>query len=205
MRYSDLQADKDQIWGQVWLPGLWPKISTFLWILSKRRILTWDNLIKRGFIGPSRCPNCNLNSETISDLMETCPLAKQLWENVEKCNMRADARMEDVMENIRNWTKNPFKSQLLKSLWSLIPSFLYWNLWKERNYRIFNNTYRSIDALWLIFKKNIQETLAIRTWYDTDMPESQQEHNILKEWNLDLSVFAKVITHPPISSTSPSS
>eukprot|EP00253_Pinus_taeda_P015536 PITA_15536 len=82
LRFLDTQADKDQIWARVWLPRLWPKISTFLWLLSKKRILTWDNLIKRGFIGPSICPNCNLHAETISHLMETCPLAKQIWEKV---------------------------------------------------------------------------------------------------------------------------
>jgi len=205
LRYSDTQGDQDQLWARVWLPGLWPKISTFLWLLSKRRILTWDNLIKRGFIGPSRCPNCNLHTETISHLMETCPLAKELWEKVEKCNKRTAPRGEDVTDNIRSWDKNPFKSQLLNTLWGLIPGFLYWLLWKERNSRIFNNTSRTTDALWLIYKRNIQETLAIRTWYDTDMPEAQQERDIFKEWNLDLSAFAKVITRPPRSSTSPSS
>ena len=78
LRYSNLQADKDKIWGQIWHSGLWPKVSTFLWLLSKKRILTWDNIIKRGLVGPSRCPNCNINEESISHLMETCPLAQQL-------------------------------------------------------------------------------------------------------------------------------
>lgn len=197
LRYSDSQDNHDQIWARVWHSGLWPKISTFLWLLSKKCILTWDNLRKRGFIGPSRCPNCNLQAETISHLMESCTLAKQLWERVESCNNRAAPRGEDITDNLRNWSKNPFQSQFLNTLWDLIPGFLYWLLWKERNSRIFNNSSRTIDALWLIYKRNIQETLAIKAWYDTDMPKGQQERDILKASNLDPSTFAKVITRPP--------
>jgi len=164
LRYSAFETDKDQIWERVWQSGIWPKLSTFLWLLSKRHILTWDNLQKRGFIGPSRCPNCNLNPESIRHLMETCPLATQLWEKIEQCNRRSEDRMGDITETIRNWPKQPFQSLLLISLWNLIPSFLYWIFWKERNSRIFNNISRPIDTLWLLLKQNLQETLAIRNW-----------------------------------------
>eukprot|EP00253_Pinus_taeda_P001588 PITA_01588 len=205
LRYSNLQADKDQLWEKVWQDGLWPKISTFLWLLSKKHILTWDNLIKRGFIGPSRCPNCNINCETINHLMEECPLAKQIWEKVEHCNMKAHPRMEDITANIRTWAKTPFKSRILNSLWSILPGFLYWTLWKERNHRILNSTFRSIDDLWILLKKKIQETLAIRVWNDNDMPESHQERCILKEWNLELKSLVTTTTKPSTRSTSPSS
>eukprot|EP00253_Pinus_taeda_P015484 PITA_15484 len=44
---------KDKIWERIWRPPIWPKISTFLWLLTHNRILTWDNLRKRKFAGPS--------------------------------------------------------------------------------------------------------------------------------------------------------
>eukprot|EP00253_Pinus_taeda_P019493 PITA_19493 len=40
LRYSASQTDKDPLWERVWQPGIWPKISIFLWLLRKRRILT---------------------------------------------------------------------------------------------------------------------------------------------------------------------
>eukprot|EP00253_Pinus_taeda_P006105 PITA_06105 len=205
LRYSNLQADKDQLWEKVWQAELWPKISTFLWLLSKKRILTWDNLIKRGFIGPSRCPNCNTNCETIYHLLEECTLAKQIWEKVEHCNMKAHPRMEDITANIRTWAKNPFKSRVLNSLWNILPGFIYWTLWKERNHRIFNSTARSLDDLWINLKKNIQETLAIRAWNDADWPESHQEQIILKNWNLEFKSPNTATIKPPTRSASPSS
>lgn len=172
LRYSASQTDKDQLWDRVCQPGIWPKISTFLWLLSKRHILIWDHLQKRGFTGPSRCPNCNLNFETITHLMETCPLATQLWEKTDQCNRRSGERTRNITDTIRKWPKHPFQSPLLNSLWTLLPGFLYWILLKERNNRIFNNISQPIDTLWLLLKQNIQETLAIRHWNDTDMPES---------------------------------
>jgi len=86
IRYDHSHTEKDQLWNHIWQSRLWPKVSTFLWLLSKRRILTSDNLQRRGFIGPSRCPNCTSHSETIIHLMETFPLAAQLWEKVDQCN-----------------------------------------------------------------------------------------------------------------------
>ena len=162
-----------------------------------------DILQKRGFIGPLRCPNCNLNFESIRHLMETCPLATQLWEKIEQCNRRSEDRMGDITETIRKWPKHPFQSLLLNSLWNLIPGFLYWILWKERNSRIFNNISRPIDTLWLLLKQNLQETLAIRNWQDTDLPESSQECLIMNTWNLDLSFLAHVKARPPTSFASP--
>jgi len=152
LRYSNCNTATDQLWDRIWQSRLWPKVSTFLWLLSKRRILTWDNLQKRGFIGPSRCPNCTLHSETILHLMETCSLAIQLWEKVDQCNKRARVRQGDIPNTLRTWPKHPYHSPILNSLWNLILGFLYWILWKERNNKVFNNSRRPIEILWLLLK-----------------------------------------------------
>lgn len=94
---------------------------------------------------------------------------------------------------------------ILNSLWRLIPGFVYWTLWKERNHRIFNNSIRSIEDLWLILHKIIQESLALKAWQDSDMLESQQERLILTEWNLDLKAISSAAVNPSKRSTSPTS
>ena len=70
----------DLVWSKVWLPFLWPKISFFLWLTVQNRILTWDNLLKRGFTGPSRCTLCMQNEETMEHLLNTCPYSQQIWD-----------------------------------------------------------------------------------------------------------------------------
>lgn len=75
------QEPIDPAWTRIWTTGIWPKISTFTWLLYHQRILTWDNLIKRGFQGLSYCPNCPRQGESIQNLMDSCYMANQLWEN----------------------------------------------------------------------------------------------------------------------------
>eukprot|EP00253_Pinus_taeda_P028410 PITA_28410 len=65
---------KDKIWERIWQPPIWLKISTFLWLLSHNRTLTWDNLRKRKFAGPSICLNCKIEEESAAHLMHLCPL-----------------------------------------------------------------------------------------------------------------------------------
>lgn len=73
---------KDPLWSKIWDPSIWPKISTFLWLLCHNKILTWDNLRKRNFHGPSIYPNCRQEEETIKHLMHSCQIARKLWEKV---------------------------------------------------------------------------------------------------------------------------
>lgn len=64
---------------KVWDAQLWPKIKMFLWLLMHRRTLTWENLKKKEFIGPSRCPMCGIEEETMNHLLDTFECADSLW------------------------------------------------------------------------------------------------------------------------------
>jgi len=71
---------KDVLWNKIWDSSNWPKVSTFLWILCHKKILTWDNLRKRSFSGPSICLNCKQVEESALHLMQTCQIGQKLWE-----------------------------------------------------------------------------------------------------------------------------
>lgn len=43
------QESTDSTWNRICTTGIWPKVSTFIWLLYHQRILTWDNLIKEDF------------------------------------------------------------------------------------------------------------------------------------------------------------
>lgn len=73
---------KDPLWNKIWAPNIWSKVSTFLWLLCQNKILTWDNLQKRNFHGPSIRPNYRQEEETTLHLMNSCSLAHRLWEKV---------------------------------------------------------------------------------------------------------------------------
>lgn len=42
-------------WTKAWMPGLTPKINIFFWLLLEDKILTLDNLAKRGHYTLNRC------------------------------------------------------------------------------------------------------------------------------------------------------
>jgi hypothetical protein len=47
------QEDPVQQWEKIWNIPQWPKIKKFKWLVLHNRVLTWENLRKRGFIGLS--------------------------------------------------------------------------------------------------------------------------------------------------------
>ena len=46
-------AVSDDIWKKNWTVNLWPKVALFVWLVARGRILTCENLRKRGILGPS--------------------------------------------------------------------------------------------------------------------------------------------------------
>ena len=172
---------RDKLWQFVWAHGTWPKVSTFLWLLSHKRILTWDNLLKQGFIGPSQCPNCKQNIETIQHLMLTCTLASKLCEKICFRSQRSKPQ-GDLTSIMRLWPKHPYNSPILNTLWQIIPGLLFWSLWKERNRRIFKHQSTPLDIIWRNFSNNLQESLALHSWQEEDLPKQPKEAIIWKNW-----------------------
>jgi hypothetical protein len=74
------QEDSAQQWGKIWGNPQWPKIKMFKWIVLHNRILTWENLRSRVFIGPSRCHLCQAKEETTNHLLDECNYTTKIWD-----------------------------------------------------------------------------------------------------------------------------
>ena len=90
------------LWKKIWALKHWPKVEYFLWLLSHRRILTWENLQKQGMIGPSYCAFCHADSETAEHLLNTCPSVQPIWRNLELLFRQTDKNNDTVVETISN-------------------------------------------------------------------------------------------------------
>lgn len=55
-----------------------PRVSFFAWQASKDRILTIDNLIKRGIVLTKKCFLCKNNAESSNHLLFWCPITYNL-------------------------------------------------------------------------------------------------------------------------------
>eukprot|EP00253_Pinus_taeda_P017843 PITA_17843 len=177
---------QDPLWDRIWSFKTWPKISHFLWLVGHKKILTWDKLRRRNFHGPSICHNCNNNEETIQHLLDTCPIANQLWNQVSfRCQRRCKDH-EDIIDTIRHWPKGPYDCDILNHLWNHIPGIIVWNLWKERNRRIFKNQKMPTEEVWNRVHSNLRETMLLKHWTEEDLPKKDNEKNILDNWKLEL-------------------
>ena len=83
MGYKNLLHDNDlleksTIWKEIWNPYGLPKINTFGWQLAYNKILTGENLLKRGFMGPFRCSLYRQDLENTDHLFLNFTFTKQV-------------------------------------------------------------------------------------------------------------------------------
>ena len=64
----------------IWNPIVPPKLGFFAWEASWGKVLTLDQLKRRGIPLVNRCFLCEENEETIDHLLIHCSRAKMLWD-----------------------------------------------------------------------------------------------------------------------------
>lgn len=129
-------------WKIIWSYKSIPKIDMFTWTMAHKSILTSENLRRRGWQGPSRCPLCMTKEETTDHLLLTCPYAKEVWDIVVKLGPDKFTLPFTASDLLSNWVnRSPFsmrQKDLLKTSWMWLPKFVMWKIWMERNNRLFN-------------------------------------------------------------------
>ena len=66
-------------WGNVWFNHLILKNNIFWWTTIHGKIVTIDNLIKRGFQISNRCYMCKREEESINHLFLHCRFSFKVW------------------------------------------------------------------------------------------------------------------------------
>jgi len=103
----------ETIWSKVWQSIHWPKVSFFLWLTTQNRILTWDNILKKGFIGPSRGTLFQQSEETMKHLLNNCHYSQQIWDwrsQAMRCSQRNRGSIRDTLAN---WETISFQNPIL--------------------------------------------------------------------------------------------
>ena len=75
----DLSPAFDFPYRLVWNPVVPPKIGVFAWEATWGKVLTLDQLKRRGMAFANRCFLCEESKETIDHLLIHCKSAKMLW------------------------------------------------------------------------------------------------------------------------------
>jgi hypothetical protein len=118
-------------YSEIWKWQIPLKVKLFVWLLLEQKILTWDNLLKRGFQGPSICVLCKESEESLLHLFGDCSFIKIIWQTITKELKLVNNWQGGIFENsLLNWTKR-------KENWNEIPCLICWEVWKHKNLLIF--------------------------------------------------------------------
>ena len=125
-------------------------VSFFAWEASWNRILTIDQLNRRGWNMPNRCYLCKVEEETSDHLIIFCKKATMLWSLLFSLFDVQWVLHSSIKRNLIGW-HGAFVSKREKKARRAVPLCLMWALWKERNERVFNDIELSDQALKLSF------------------------------------------------------
>ena len=146
--FISVMEPRPSLW---WHKRLWKwecplKIKTFWWLVLNRAILTWDNLKKRGYIGPGICVLCWTHDESIDHLFIFCEFTKLIWSMLgPELDLRHVWGHLDLHSSFEQWV---FKH----SLNPIISIIVYWALWRHRNSIIFEDSKPSASEIfrWIV-------------------------------------------------------
>jgi hypothetical protein len=119
----------------------------FIWTLAHRGILIGENLRRRGWEGPSRCPLCCQEEKTTDHLLLGYPYAMEVWQLSLGLGAFTPTLPQETNALLWNWhSLCPFqttKQGQLSTLWRMLPKFILWKIWIEKNNRLFREVHRS--------------------------------------------------------------
>ena len=156
--------DLSKVLDIIWTFNIPAKICRFIWLAVMNRVLTRDNLQKRGWQGPGMCILCRRNEDSSQHLFLDCTVSKRVFTVfleqwgvpfIKKCSVRTFMEL---------W----YKSISIHSSSSYLPLFIFWSLWKMRNSCLFENKLFSmttilhqVKALYLLYPA-LKQKLKIR-------------------------------------------
>jgi hypothetical protein len=146
---STLSTLHKSVWKN-WAP---PKIKFFIWLVYQNRIWTADRLAKRGWPNCGMCPLCKCCIESADHLFVHCRFTLRLWN-------KAKEWLGLHMLSTNNWADLSFPEW-----WNMSTSgngrrglatffmLVIWEVWNERNDRVFKNKQAPLQIIFDRVKK----------------------------------------------------
>jgi hypothetical protein len=145
-------------WKSIWKSKVPPRIAFFTWTAALGKILTAENLRRRGIVLGSWCCMCKASGESVEHLLLHCPYAKEMWDMVFALFGIQWVMPRGVLALFECWQGN-FGGHQNIVVWRAVPHCVMWCLWRERNRRIFEDCESSIVDLKLQFYRVLFDCL----------------------------------------------
>ena len=127
----------------VWKSWAPPKCKIFAWLIIQNRVWTADRLAKRGWPNCGRCKLCNQGQESADHLLFKCRFTTRVWVAVKDWLVLQDVDPYS-WQNFHSvkewWSEAIHKSGQSRKAMISLAMLMAWEIWKERNARVFRNT-----------------------------------------------------------------
>jgi len=122
----------------IWKAESEGKHKFFAWLMVQCKLLTTDKLLARHWPCNPICSLCNQEHETAAHLILHCPFARLVWEKMEIWTQQLIRPPQDGLEIIVWWqTELAQLPKKIRRLKAALMMYCAWNIWKERNRRVF--------------------------------------------------------------------
>lgn len=178
---KDDMAGNDGIWRRVWMPGILPKITFFTWSAMHGKILTLDNLQKKGFSLANKCIMCGKENETVDHLLPHCHIVGFIWYSMAERFSLYWVFPRTVREAMVQW-RIMGGSKNEKKLMNFAAQHILWGLWNERNKRVFEDVTVSKEMLLKKILARLRENFV--SWHNSKEEcriVEVAEHNLPEE------------------------
>ena len=141
----------------IWHAHAEGKHRFFAWLLVQEKILTADKLAARNWPSFTNCVLCDQEFETATHLCLHCPFAQHVWHLVSTWTAGVIQVPQEQDEGIEEWWKSSLAhlSQAQKRSVAAILTYTTWNIWKEKNRRVFEQKCLQPHQVVLLIKKEI--------------------------------------------------
>ena len=138
----------------IWNPVVPPKIGFFAWEATWGKVLTLDQLKRRGMILVNRCFMCGEDEENIDHLLIHCKSAKMLWNLFLSIFGTSWIFPQTVIHTLLAW-QGVAVGKKRKRIWLAAPLCIFWTLWRARNKLGFENEGTTDQKIKTIFVTNL--------------------------------------------------
>lgn len=149
------------IWNRhVWFSQCIPRHAFVLWMAIRGRLKTTDRISRWFNVTSILCPLCKSADETHSHLFFSCQFSKCIWDNLKPLCKLDDLSCiwAEIVSGISSKTTN-------NSIWSVIQRLVFgaavYNIWQERNGRIFNNDFRNEESVFKVIVDTVRHKLMV--------------------------------------------
>lgn len=123
----------------------------------------------------------------MGNLLDCYEFSSLLWDKGAQTFRRSNKVRGYLDLSIREWDSYAFDNPIILTIWQILPGTILWNIWKERNDRIFKGNKMELAKVWQKIIVNVQEMIRSKKWDEMARKLSASDRHIATGWGLTMA------------------